>query len=155
MNLYIYRHPEQTKQTKGLLDVVQDGKIIWSCKTLELPWLNNQKYVSCIPEGDYTVFKWESPTYGTVLRFEEVPGRSDILIHQANYAGSINPKNQRSDLMGCIAPGLKFVDLDGDGLKDITSSKVALDQLLSMCPDKCQIRIETAKTEDLVRNILS
>ena len=58
--------------TNGTLKI--DGKLL--CFTIELPWFNNEKRVSCVPEG--------------------VPNRELILIHPANDA--------QSELRGCIAP---------------------------------------------------
>lgn len=153
--LFLYRHPNQKKQTFGLIDLIQGEKTVYTCKSLELPWLDNQTDISCIPEGEYWVQKWESPTFGKVLRVFDVPGRTDILIHPANYVGSKNPKTGRSDLKGCIAPGKAFADLDGDGLRDIISSGPALKELLNLV-DHSPIRltIATLQNEDLAREIL-
>lgn len=63
------------------------------CLAVERTWLNNQRKVSCIPEGVYTC-KWgHSPKYGWRYQVMEVPSRSDILIHPGNY-----PKHSQ----GCI-----------------------------------------------------
>lgn len=65
--------------------------------TLELPWLENKKQISCVPEGDYPLTEIVSPKYGQVWLLENVPHRSEILIHVGNY-----PK----DTHGCILAGL-------------------------------------------------
>jgi hypothetical protein len=153
MNLFLYRHPDQTIQTKGLLDVVQNGKIIFTCLTLELPWKDNQRNISCYPLGEYNCSKHISPTFGESILVHNVPGRTEILIHPANYAGSKNPNTGRSDLKGCTAVGEKFVDINGDGIPDITGSKKMMTKLLKLLPDVFTLRVELAQNEELVRLI--
>jgi hypothetical protein len=65
----------------------------FKCKTLELAWKDNANKISCIPEGVYTVVPRHSAKYGRHLHITNVPGRSFVLIHWGNYAGSINPKS--------------------------------------------------------------
>ena len=65
--------------------------------TLERPWLDNQRNVSCIPEGVYQGALQPSPRFGRVLpELLDVPGRSQILIH---------PGNKVQDSQGCILLG--------------------------------------------------
>ena len=66
------------------------------CNTIELPWLQNQRNVSCIPEGRYEVKKRFTKKHQHHLVIANVEGRSGILIHPANDA--------RKELQGCIAP---------------------------------------------------
>jgi hypothetical protein len=66
------------------------------CNTIELPWLQNQRYVSCIPEGRYELRKRFIKKFGLHLLVVDVPDRSWILIHPANDA--------KTQLKGCIAP---------------------------------------------------
>lgn len=81
----------------------QAGHLI--CYTIELPWLQNRRNVSCIPEGTYEVRKRYTKTRGNHLILEEVKARSGILIHPAN--------NALKELKGCIAPVSK---LDAPGI---------------------------------------
>tara|TARA_R110000824_G_scaffold397267_2_gene599826 strand:+ start:2226 stop:2693 length:468 start_codon:yes stop_codon:yes gene_type:complete len=68
--------------------------------TLELPWKNNQKSVSCIPEGRYKCrvrLARESATRDYVhLLVQDVEGRSYILFHYGNFP---------TDTKGCILTG--------------------------------------------------
>lgn len=72
------------------------------CATLELPWNDNKRSISCIPAGTYLCRKtFKRTTLGGLVipeTFEvmRVPGRSGILIHVGNY-----PK----DTQGCILLG--------------------------------------------------
>lgn len=67
-----------------------------SVYTIERPWLLNKPFESCIPEGDYSLNPYSSTRYPNVWQVANVPGRTHILIHAANYA---------HQLAGCIAPG--------------------------------------------------
>lgn len=89
------------------------------CYTIELPWLNNQPRVSCIPEGRYPLKKRYSPKFGDHLLVDGVAGRSGILIHPAN--------NALKELKGCIAPVSR---LSGEG-KGILS-RVAFGWIMSL-----------------------
>ena len=70
------------------------GKTI--CFTIELPWLQNQHNISCIPEGRYELRKRFVQKFGLHLLVADVPERSWILIHPATDA--------KTQLKGCIAP---------------------------------------------------
>ena len=66
------------------------------CKTIELPWLQNQRSISCIPEGRYELKKRFTKKHNLHLLVVDVTGRDGILVHPANDA--------LSELRGCIAP---------------------------------------------------
>ena len=87
--------------TNGKLEC--EGKLI--CNTIELPWKNNERRVSCIPEEKYFIKKRYSQKFQWHLEIENVQNRSLILFHPAN--------NALQELNGCIAPVTK---LSGPGL---------------------------------------
>lgn len=66
------------------------------CNTIELPWLQNQRNVSCIPEGRYELKRRVTQKRGQHLLVMNVKSRDGILIHPANDA--------KKELRGCIAP---------------------------------------------------
>ena len=114
-------------QTLGRLFVYDDaGELLFDCFTLELPWLENKRRESCIPPGSYRAIKHQSPRFGATLWLQDVPGRSEILIHFGNY---------RRDTLGCILPGASLKDIDGDGHADVTSSKATMRKLLAAVPN--------------------
>lgn len=73
--------------------------------SVELPWRNNLTGKSCIPPGVYRCEQVNSPRFGRVYEVRSVPGRSNILIHAANFGGNTEMGHD-SDLLGCIAPAL-------------------------------------------------
>ena len=117
------------KQKKGYLTLVLEREYLTGgtngtlllygkpvCDTIELPWLDNRRNVSCIPEGRYRLMRTRTRHFGFGLRVMDVPGRSGILIHPANDAAT--------ELRGCIAPVTKHTG-EGKGIY----SRVALERL--------------------------
>jgi hypothetical protein len=90
-------HPSGTNGSIYLSEVLL-------CHSIELPWLNNERQRSCIPEGRYELQKRWRPKIGDHYLLVNVPGRDCILIHPANYA--------LKELKGCIAP---VTHLTGEG----------------------------------------
>ena len=121
-------------QTKGELSVFDKDNEVFNCKTLELPWLENAPQISCITERltPYKVVIRYSKKYGRHLHIKNVEGRSLILIHWGNYAGSVNPRTKTSDIRGCVLVGSGFADIDKDGIADIINSKNTFDKLMSL-----------------------
>lgn len=89
------------------------------CFSIELPWLQNQRNVSCIPEGRYELTKQFHPKYGDHLRVMRVSGRDGILIHPASDA--------KKHLRGCIAPVSSLIS-PGKG----TQSRLANEKLKAL-----------------------
>lgn len=73
--------------------------------TLENPWRQNERNVSCIPAGEYQCRRTQSPRFGETFTVLEVPGRSHILFHKGNVA---------EDTEGCILVGEQFGVLNGE-----------------------------------------
>lgn len=84
------------------------------CYTLELPWHNNINKYSCIPLGQYTCHWIDSPKHGMCYQVMDVPNRSMIEIHSANFAGDV-ALGYASQLLGCIALGMGIGELDAGG----------------------------------------
>jgi len=89
------------------------------CDTLENPWLDNQRNISCIPEGEYPVrlrLPRESATRDYIhLLVQDVPNRDYILFHRGNF-----PK----DTSGCILVG------QGTQQDVVNNSALAMDLLI-------------------------
>lgn len=113
-------HREYKKSaTLGIL-FLPSGKIL---KTIERPWLNNERRVSCFPEGTYIV-KWlprsGSGKYKRVWHVQNVPNRSGILFHGGNLV---------KHSLGCVIVGLRHGLLGK--LLAVLSSKIGLDKMRS------------------------
>ena len=127
-------YQNQTTGTLTVYDEDTDAEV-FKCRTLELADKGNQRNISCIPEGHYVVDDHVSPSFGKCFWVKDVPGRSEVLIHLGNYAGSMNPKTGHSDIRGCILLGEKLIDLNGDGIADITNSKATVNKLIKVAPN--------------------
>ena len=67
-------------------------------QTIERPWKDNAKGISCIPVGEYDIkFTLSNRFKKHLYEVLNVPGRSGIRIHVANWA---------KELEGCIALGI-------------------------------------------------
>ena len=91
----------------------------WLCDTLELPYLDNQRSISCIPAGEYkvrirTAQESSSRNYLHLL-IEDVKDRKYILVHIGNF-----PKDTR----GCILVGI------GHQQDFVSNSTLAMDLLM-------------------------
>ena len=97
INLLLIRDMFTDKSTIGELFI--NGERF--CDTLELPWKDNQRSISCIPEGQYKVrmrLPRESATRDYIhLLVKDVPSRDYILFHIGNTA---------KDTRGCILVGM-------------------------------------------------
>jgi Family of unknown function (DUF5675) len=78
--------------TNGILSCAEQ----FICFTIELPWRNNRKLISCIPEGRFPLALRYSDRHRWHLIVKGVPDRSLILFHKSN--------NALEELKGCIAP---------------------------------------------------
>src|SRR5215216_1565171 len=95
-------------ETETLGSFYINGRMV--CKTMELPWKENKRAISCIPEGVYKAIKQpakKSRPY-PYFRLPNVPGRSGILIHRATFV---------HHLKGCIGVG-EFFDVNKDQVPD-------------------------------------
>jgi hypothetical protein len=120
--LEIIREEMSSECTIGKLFI--DGK--YECFTLELPWKENTRKISCIPTGTYKLVHRTSPKYKEHLHVTGVPNRDLILIHTGNSA---------KDILGCILVGTaKAKDFIGH-------SRVAMQALMTKMKGKTDITL--------------
>ena len=132
MKAILKRVIQEDKYILGVLEVRDGDKLEAVFTTIERPWLENERRVSAIPLGTYQLEKRTSEKFPYVHYWvKNVPNRDFILIHRANYV---------RELQGCIGVGLGFSDIDNDDLIDITSSKAALDSLITYNLESLEIR---------------
>ena len=94
----------------------------------ELPDNNNMSQISCIPLGKYICKYTFSRHLGWTYEVLNVPNRSGIRIHSANYCG-LRKDGKRQELLGCIALGLSTSIMHQQ--KILVSSKIAIANLVS------------------------
>ena len=115
INLLLIRDTFTKDSTMG--ELFLNGERI--CDTLELPWVDNQRNISCIPEGVYPVrlrLPRESASRDYLhLLVQDVPDRDWILFHRGNTA---------KDTSGCILVGL------GSQQDFVSNSRLAMDLLM-------------------------
>jgi Family of unknown function (DUF5675) len=124
-------------QVLGTFELFDGDKKIFACKTLELPWKDNQHKISCIPKGQYKTLQRNSAKFGDhyhVLELGggEVNGRDMILIHPGNF---------HTQLLGCILVGKAHADINRDGVLDVIESKNTLKALLHLAPQGFELNI--------------
>ena len=120
------------EQTVG--NLVMDGEVL--CYTLELPWLENRRNISCIPIGDYEVSRRTSEKHGEHFHILNVPDRSYILMHSGNF---------HNQIQGCVLVGEELNDINKDGLPDVTKSRKTMKMLLDRLPETFTLRIREFK----------
>jgi len=115
INLLLIRDTFSEQSTIG--ELFLNGERM--CDTLENPWKDNQRNISCIPEGEYKVrlrLARESATRDYLhLLVQDVPNRDWILFHRGNSA---------KDTSGCILVGL------GSQQDIVQNSTLAMDLLM-------------------------
>ena len=110
--------------TLGFLHI-QTTNLVWRCKTLELPWLNNKPQISCIPAGKYVCRRLVSSKFGETFQVCDVPGRVGILFHAGNSA----PRDTR----GCILLGIGS-EISGNNAY-LLASRAAMKTFMQMLED--------------------
>jgi hypothetical protein len=108
----IFRTSDNSASQTGELSV--NGTLI--AHTLELPWRNNQSYVSSIPPGTYRAIVRYDKTDGWRLQLESVPGRTGVQIHVGNYPTQIE---------GCVLVGRR-VNNTGNSVSESAAAYAAL-----------------------------
>ena len=125
--MILRRFYEGSDETLGWLYVMDNKETLGVFATLEKPWKENAKNLSCIPKGRYLCTR-RNPTqkfnYEHIL-INGVPNRDAILMHIGNYV---------TNSQGCTLIGTDFADINKDGLKDITESRNAFMKLMKIFP---------------------
>ena len=115
--LKIVRVTEHDGATFGVMMVGDRPEFV----TLEESWRDNERMVSCIPQGRYTIKLHRSPKFGLCYKVVDVPDRSEILIHVGNT---------NEDTTGCILLGQRYGNI-GDRL-GIMGSRLAVSRFMQL-----------------------
>lgn len=120
MHLTLKRGYDDGKVCLGMMQV---PGLNYPLYTLEEPWKENQRNISCIPTGVYRCTPHNGTRFKDVWRLESVPGRSAILIHAGNTT---------KDIEGCILVGMSHGELRTKkfgNLRAVLSSRKAINLL--------------------------
>lgn len=138
MRAVITRDPHCDKQTLGEMKVFHDqDKLVFVCKTLELPWKNNQENESCIPVRTYQVKRRHTEEFKDHFHVWDLNSRSEIMIRSGNYYTQI--------VKGCILVGDAHTDINNDGYRDVVNTENTMRILLQLMPDEFELNIECEK----------
>ena len=118
--------------TGKLLLLDNKNNLILQLRTLERPWVFNERKVSCIPSGTYLVKRHLSPKFGQCFKIQDVKGRSDILIHSGNVV---------NDTLGCVLVGLTSGTVDDTDTAMVYSSRKAMAVLLALIDKEIVLQI--------------
>lgn len=132
--MFLYESPDIYDVLTSLVKFKKPEKIVRIIKkylTMELPDKGNQRRVSRIVEGVYKAVIHDSPKFGRCLWIKDVPGRSEILIHPANW-----PR----DLLGCIGPG-EWNNDDRSSIDMVKRSRISLKSILDLMDKRKQSEI--------------
>lgn len=118
--LVLIRINELPDRTLGRLLAFDESVELGRWWSMELPWVDNARMVSCIPEGHYKITPESNAHLGWYLRVHDVPNRDGILLHAANYPTQIK---------GCIAGAMILNDINGDRIPDASRSREAMNEM--------------------------
>lgn len=110
------------------------------CLTLEREWKDNEKGLSCIPEGRYLCQRVDTPMHGITYQVLQVPNRDAILFHSGNT---------EVDSKGCILVGQMFGELEAtdpaSGNKEmqlaVLNSKAAFQDFMAVMDGRASFAI--------------
>lgn len=114
MNILLQRIYRGEDCTLGVLS--HEGDLL--CYTLELPWKENQKNISCIPIGRYDIIPKKYSFFYRKWELQEVCKRTNIQIHAGNTV---------NDIEGCIVIGNKIGTIAGK--KAVFNSRRTIEKL--------------------------
>lgn len=120
MEILLERFAYMPTATLGRLRIPGESSLV----TVERPWLSNLRGESCIPEGVYECKPFSGAKFKNVFQVMDVPNRTYILFHAANYA---------HELQGCIAPGLELMPEKSE-LLGVINSRAAMERLKEAVP---------------------
>ncbi|SFU77068.1 hypothetical protein SAMN05216480_12312 [Pustulibacterium marinum] len=133
VKLLIERFSHEEKQTIGnMFALTELNNVVKKLACLELPWLQNQPEVSCIPAKTYKVKRRWSKTFGDHFHITDVEGRTWILIHIGNY---------HTEIKGCVLVGLEHDYVNKDNIIDVKDSGKAMKWLLENMPEEFELEI--------------
>ncbi|WP_185974252.1 DUF5675 family protein [Litoribacter populi] len=113
-------------------------------RTIELPWRNNKRSFSCIPEGVYELTQRYSERWGWHVKVRNVKDRSFILFHSANDA--------QKELRGCIALVLSHTG-EGRGIQSVLATNRFRDLVFEALEKGEEVKLEILSDPEEALNL--
>ena len=138
-----------TVQVRGVIEVFDGSDAIAKCMSLELPWKNNARRMSCIPPRPYEtkryILRHREPDESASFKYphflvEGVQDRSYILWHAGNLY---------THTSGCTLVGSAFTDMNADGYPDAQESRATLHSLRTKIPDQTPLLVQWMRAEKI------
>lgn len=143
MRVVVQRSAGSGPAVRSSLSVSNLYRAVFRCSSIE-------RAATLIDPGEYPLAYTRSPKFSRAASIKagrpvdvftpqimDVPGRDGLRIHVANYV---------RQLEGCIAPGYAFMDLDKDGVIDVSESRLAYDNLVDILfPEGGRQQVHTIK----------
>lgn len=126
------------KTDQGTVGIFMHEDTDFWCYTMELPWKNNSRNISCIPSGVYIAKRRWSKKYGHHFHITDVEGRSWILIHSGNYAGDVS-KGYKTHSAGCILFGKTAGYIKGQ--RAVMNSRTAVRNFMNTVTEEFELTI--------------
>lgn len=136
MKAKLTRSSDRTDEKQGKWISINDhDAVMFSCLTLERPWLNNTKGISCIPTGTYICVKVPATEHIKYphISVTNVSNRSGVCVHIFN---------EFFQSEGCIGVGSSWGDINKDNIPDLLHSGDTFKSLMSVMPDEFLLTIE-------------
>lgn len=89
-----------------------DNELI--CRTMEKPWLQNKKGLSCVPAGLYDLIYRVSPSAGKTFYFSSEKLNVTLDDESGRTYIQLDVANVQSELDGCVAVGSDFDFMRGE-----------------------------------------
>lgn len=136
------------------------GTIIY---TLELPYRDNQKEISCIPTGLYNICEFNSPKFGLCIKIDNDGDdsciqildngkkivRENLRIHIGNSVRDFIDSNgikRRKESSGCLLSGMDYDEKNGLVYRSREALNILLDYIKGRTDEK--LLIEDYKEEE-------
>jgi len=128
-HVVVIRTYDDGKEKLGYGFVFDGLNKLYEGKTLELPWRDNRRRISCVPADSYLLELEYSPRFKEDLwELKDVEDRSECKFHAANWVEQLN---------GCISNATSFKDLNKDGRMDVAKSRLAMNKFHdALSPDR-------------------
>ena len=134
MRVEIYRFFSDNNQTSGVCIIKDDNDFpLFTALSLERGNRGNQKGVSCVPSGKYTIkYEYSNKFKCNLWELKNVLNRSECKFHAANFWNQLN---------GSISLGRTYKEIDNNSYKDLTNSKSTMKSFHEVLKNETELEL--------------